>query len=41
MNAGLLNGVCSLLDNVEHLIELGDEQIERGQDSTVRAEVIP
>ena len=36
-----LDGVCSFLNDIQHLVELGSKEIESGEDSTVRAEVIP
>ena len=36
-----LDGVCTFLDEIENLIEFGGEEIERGEDGAVWAEVIP
>ena len=36
-----LDGLCSLLEQVEDLVKLGSEQVEGRQDPSVRSEVVP
>lgn len=36
-----LDALGTLLHQIQHLIKLGREQVQRGQDSTVRTQVIP
>jgi hypothetical protein len=38
--AHALGRARALLDDIQHLVELGREQVERGQDPAVRAEVV-
>jgi hypothetical protein len=35
-----LDGICALLNQTQDLVELGREQIERGQDAAVRTEIV-
>jgi hypothetical protein len=37
----IVNRLCTLLDEIKHLIEFCGEEIERGEDSAVWAQVVP
>jgi hypothetical protein len=36
-----LGGVCALFHEIEDLVELGGEEVERGEDAAVRSKVVP